>query len=159
MIIPACNSKDPEVNRLFQLVDEKLSELYSLHGSQSPRDAITLQKSTNKPTAGGVYRNSIVRAWCYSTVSAAGDVSIVNSFNVATVTRSGSGIYIYKYSSPPENSKCIGIGGVYSGPASNPFGIYVRADLGSGGSSQINVLTFNNAGAYADCNHMFVVIG
>jgi hypothetical protein len=83
MILPNCNSKDPEVNKMFQLVDEKLSELYSVHGTVELRGDMRLQKPPSNPTTTrDMNNNSLARAWLfYDGVNH----EILNSYNIAKV--------------------------------------------------------------------------
>ena len=95
MILPNCNSKDPEVNKMFQLVDERLSELYSVHGVVELRGDMRLQEPPSSPTTcRDMNSNSLAKAWLYYDGA---NHNIINSYNVDSVeVGTGAGSYIAK---------------------------------------------------------------
>lgn len=45
-VLPNSNTGDPNLDDLFRLIDERLSELYSIHGQQSPRAGLKTSLTT-----------------------------------------------------------------------------------------------------------------
>jgi hypothetical protein len=124
MILPNSNSGNANTDQMFRLIDEKLSELYSIHGKAYIRDTFESKEditaggqfvaknpiklassplnNTEIPVFGNLYPNAIVRGYgrCLGTGV------LQDGFNVS-VTHLGTGFYQWGILNPQPNDELV----------------------------------------------------
>ena len=108
MRLPAY-SGDAQLQNMFRLVDEQISELYSIHGEMKYRGAMALGSEKGTETTGKVYSESVAKAWVYYNTQTG---NILRSYNVSDVTAVPpfAGINVIKFATPMNSDKYVAIG-------------------------------------------------
>lgn len=112
---------------MLQLIDEKLSELYSIHGKQTAREATAIG-TENKgqlfvPASNTFYRDLVPKAWGYiAPNTVAGTVRINSGFNISAETTGTAGRTQITFLTPMQDLR----GGAFG---SNPLSYAVIATI------------------------------
>jgi hypothetical protein len=157
MRLPNYNG-DPQLVSMFRAIDEQLSELYSIHGKQSPRDRVELTATpgTEAPKANAIYKNNMIKAYGYYSDWAGTSPMVKSSFNISKVVRSVPGQYRWYFQTPMETKNYIVIPFLQYGAAHLGF---IHNGANYGGQLEYCTIYIWDAAGFNDWDHGIVVIG
>jgi len=87
-----------EVQFALRMVDERLSQLDSVHGRASQREFIQMQQSLGDqaPAINTIYPEGMIKAWA----NTANDGTIINGFNLSCSQDAATDVYFYSFKTP-----------------------------------------------------------